>query len=61
MMFFLDSQQPHIDITGAENVTVEFRGDGNVLWVHVDGVTVLRVCQIVKFNIEPPSEGMNRL
>jgi hypothetical protein len=36
-----------LDITEPENgVEVEIRADGTVLWVHVDGVTVLRICRI---------------
>lgn len=35
------------DITAPEYpVEVEIRSDGKVLWVHVDGITVLRICQM---------------
>jgi hypothetical protein len=33
-----------LDITGAENVEIEV-GE-KVIWVSVDGLTVLRICQI---------------
>jgi hypothetical protein len=36
-----------LDIAAPENgVEVEIRNDGQVLWVHVDGATVLRICRI---------------
>ena len=36
-----------LDITAPkEYVQVEIRSDGSVLWVHVDGITVLRICKI---------------
>lgn len=35
------------DITAPKlGVQVEIRADGKVLWVHVDGITELRICQI---------------
>jgi len=35
------------DITAPKHgVQVEIRADGTVLWVHVDGITQLRICQI---------------
>lgn len=34
-----------IDITKAETVQIQIRGDGQVVWVNVDGVCQLRVCQ----------------
>jgi hypothetical protein len=37
---------PHIDITGATLVEVETSKDGTRLWVNVNGVCVLRCCQI---------------
>ena len=36
-----------MDITAPEGeVQVQIRADGKVLWIHVEGVTVLRVCRI---------------
>jgi hypothetical protein len=36
-----------LDITAPEHpVEVEIRADGSVMWVHVDGITVLRICQM---------------
>jgi len=35
------------DITAPKlGVQVEIRADGKVLWVHVDGITELRICQV---------------
>ena len=42
-----------LDITAPEHgVQVEVRTDGKVLWVHVDGITVLRICQMPRLDIE---------
>lgn len=35
-----------LDITGAAVVQIELRGDRKVLWVNVNGVCVLRICNI---------------
>jgi hypothetical protein len=36
-----------LDITAPKlPVQVEIRADGQVLWVHVDGITVLRICRL---------------
>lgn len=35
-----------LDITKPEHVELRIRSDGKVLWVTVDGQTVLRICQI---------------
>ncbi|MCK5641159.1 MAG: hypothetical protein KAJ19_10190 [Gammaproteobacteria bacterium] len=41
------SQERFLDIWGAKvGVDVTIRDDGKVLWVSVDGRTVLRICQI---------------
>lgn len=38
-----------VDITAPEHgVEIQVRDDQKVIWVHVDGVTVLRICQIPK-------------
>jgi hypothetical protein len=34
------------DITGAKLVEIEIREDGKVVWVHVNGQTELRICQV---------------
>jgi hypothetical protein len=35
------------DITAPEHgVEIEIREDGTVIWVHVNGVTALRICRI---------------
>jgi hypothetical protein len=41
------------DITEPQHgVQVQVRGDGQVLWVHVDGVTVLRICRVKNLEIQ---------
>jgi hypothetical protein len=40
-----------LDIAEPEHVGVEIREDGKVLWVHVNGVTVLRICRISHLQI----------
>jgi hypothetical protein len=35
-----------LDITGAGVVQIDVKIDGSVLWVNIDGMCVLRVCQI---------------
>jgi hypothetical protein len=35
-----------LDITAPDNVQIELDKDGQVLWIHVDGITVLRICRI---------------
>jgi len=35
-----------LDITGANTVELQVRGDGKVVWVNVDGVCALRICRI---------------
>lgn len=41
-----------VDITAPDHgVIIHVRNDGKVIWVHVDGVTVLRICQIPKLEL----------
>lgn len=41
-----------LDITAPEvEVEVQVRNDKKVIWVHVDGKTVLRICRIPKLTI----------
>jgi len=35
-----------LDIIAQDEVEVEIRADGTVLWVHYQGISVLRICQI---------------
>lgn len=45
-------QERFLDICGAEvGVQVDIQNDGKVLWVAVDGQTVLRICQIPRLEI----------
>ncbi len=49
--------EAHMDITGAVHVEVStglIAGQKPVLWVNVDGVCVLRICQIT--NLVIPTE-----
>lgn len=42
-----------VDITAPKGVVhVQIRGDGTVLWVNVDGVCRLRVCQILRLELD---------
>jgi hypothetical protein len=45
------------DITKPEHgVQITVRDDGSVLWVSVDGLTVLRICQIPYMEINLPDQ-----
>lgn len=35
-----------LDITKPEHVEIQIRNDGKVIWIHIDGITRLRICQI---------------
>ena len=35
-----------LDITTAKYVEIEIRDDGTVVWVHINGITQPRICQI---------------
>lgn len=35
-----------VDINAPEDVQIEVRYDGSVVWIHVDGITRLRICRI---------------
>ena len=42
-----------LDITKPEHgVQIQIRDDGKVIWVHVDGITVLRICQIPQLELD---------
>ena len=48
------------DITAPEyGVQVQIRDDGKVLWVHVDGITVLRICRIPNFELVDDRPALN--
>lgn len=40
------SSQQFLDITAPEQVDIEIRQDGRVVWVSCEGITVLRICRI---------------
>ena len=45
--------EPMVDIREPEHgVQVQIRSDRRVLWVHVDGVTVLRISAIPELDVE---------
>jgi hypothetical protein len=49
---YLEGQYPHLDITAPIGVVqVEVRADKKVLWIHAEGVTVLRICRITELEI----------
>jgi hypothetical protein len=49
---FEELAETFVDITApAKNVTVQIRVDGKVLWINVDGVCVLRICQMPSLEI----------
>lgn len=51
------SQERFLDIRGAKlGVQVDIRDDGKVLWVTVDGQTVLRICQIPLLEVNDARE-----
>lgn len=39
------------DITAPKVVEVEIRHDGKVVWIHVEGITVLRACRVGELTI----------
>jgi hypothetical protein len=42
-----DILDAHIDITGVRGVvSLDVRADGKVIWVNVDGICLLRICQL---------------
>jgi len=43
----------HLDITGAAYVGVSYSAKDKVLWVNVNSVCVLRICQIEKIHGVP--------
>ena len=43
----LNPQEPMLDITGAENVQIQITRSEDRVWVNVDGICRLRICQIV--------------
>lgn len=46
-----------LDIDSPEHsVMVSIKSDGNILWVHVDGITVLRIQGIPELHIDDARE-----
>lgn len=48
-----------VDITNPRSVEVEIAQDGGRLWVNVDGVCVLRICQIPRIHVKGPYRATN--
>jgi hypothetical protein len=44
-----------LDITGAKLVEVEVSKDQRVLWINVDGICRLRICQIDRLELQVSS------
>lgn len=48
---------PFLDITAPEHgVEIQIRADKQVIWIHVDGQTVLRVCMIPQLVVNDDSK-----
>lgn len=41
----------HLDVTGAANVEVTWNAAKTILWVNVNGVCLLRICQIKELQL----------
>jgi len=41
-----------IDVTGAKHVQIQTRFDGKVIWINVDGICLLRICQIENLEVD---------
>ncbi len=41
-----------VDVTAPKIVQIQIRNDGKVVWINVDGLCVLRCCQIGEIHIE---------
>ncbi len=54
-------EMPQVDITGNASTKVEIvtsaRSTGTVLYVHINGITALRICRIVPSNLKINHEG----
>ncbi len=46
-----DTIYKNLDITGADNVMIEIRHDGTVVWISTDYGTKLRICRIKNLKI----------
>lgn len=40
-----------LDVTAPEEVEIQIRVDGKVVWVNIDGVCKLRACRVKKLTI----------
>lgn len=50
-----------LDLVAEDPVEVEIRADGTVLWVHHQGITVLRICRISNLIINDHREERNEV
>jgi hypothetical protein len=46
-----------LDIAGAKLVEVEVSKDGKVIWINVDGICRLRICQIRAIEVKDRTRG----
>ena len=54
-------QTNHVDVTGAKSIEVIVRQDGTVLWVNINGVCAMRVCQAEKIVVRDESRAVQVL
>lgn len=47
-----EEQEQLKDITGAEEVEIKIRKDGNVIWVNTEKGCILRICKIKHLSLE---------
>lgn len=40
-----------LDVTSPEYLEIEISDSGNVIWIHVDGITVFRACRIANLTV----------
>lgn len=69
MTIYLKADNPHslfqmeklvasgIDVMGAKEVEVSTNDEGDVLWVNVNGICLLRICKIKNLKLLPLKEG----
>lgn len=48
-----------LDITAPRDVQIQIRRDSKVIWIHIDGETVLRVCRIGNLEVDDARAGQN--
>ena len=61
MIASLQKDPIFVDITCQDNdklvsMEIQDRGDKKVMYIHIDGITVFRMCNIQEFEIEYPNQ-----